>query len=185
MTDLGSERLIPPNHSRINLENTMAGTTTQQWPSLTYVRQQAEVATNQSNEPARTPTWPAHLEPLNNAVIALPQPNLLLELARILEWEISYHDHTRAQLYAEHARCEQQETQIWKLKQDLVHWRRSCDTVYAALNEHRAEHASLQRDMEGVLTELAQLRQQDHESKVSHLDRSKQWLTLSVATDCE
>ena len=138
----------------------MASTMMTQWPSQIWANYQAEVAANQIPEQAHTPTWPAYLQPPNSNTSARPQPNLCLQLAQVLEWEIWNHDQTRAGMRAEQNRCEELEGHVWKLEQDIAQWQQACNTVCAALDEHRTEHANLQRDLEGLTAELEQARQE-------------------------
>jgi hypothetical protein len=137
----------------------MENTAVTQLPSLAWARHQAEVAANQNPGHAQPPTWPAHFEPPHSESLGQPQPNLLLQLTQILEWETWNHDQTRSSLSTEKARCGMLEGTVWKLEYDVAHWQQSCNTVYAALNEHRAENAGLKRDMDGLLIEVQHLRQ--------------------------
>lgn len=105
-------------------------------------------------ELARSPTWPASL-PTPNAVAPMqPRPNLYLQLSQILEWEIWNHNHTRAQLGEIQERCAHLEGHIWKLEYDLEQWQKTSQTVYEALDEHRAENAKLKADMEVAATTI-------------------------------
>jgi hypothetical protein len=106
------------------------------------VNYQAEGLANQNYEPPHTPTWPARLES-PHVTGGQPHPNLCLQVTQILEWEIWTHDQTRGKLWTEHERCEQLNERNQKLEQDIVQWQQSCDTVYAALSEHRVAYASL------------------------------------------
>lgn len=137
------------------------------WPSIIWARYQADLATNQNADHASTPTQPSHTQSADGAVSAYAQPNPCLQLTQVLQWEIWNHDQTRIGLHVEQTHCAQLESHIRKLERDVAQWRESCETVYTALNEHRAEHATLQRDMNGVLAEVAQLRHEQYKSKVS------------------
>jgi hypothetical protein len=147
------------------LSRTMADAATTFLPSL-RVNYQPEGSANQSCEPPHTPTWPAYLES-PYVTGGQPQPNLCLQVTQVLEWEMWTHDQTRGRLRTEQARCEQLYKRNQRLEQDVGQWRQSCDTVYAALSDHRIAHASLQRDMDGVVAEISELRQQQCEAKVS------------------
>lgn len=144
----------------------MASTAVTQWPSQTWTRYQAEVTANQIPAQARTPTWPAHLEPPHSDS-AHPQPNVSLQLTQVLEWEIWNHDQTRASLRAEQHCSEDLEGHIWKLEQDIAQWQQACHTISVALGEHRSEHANLQKDLDGMANELEYLRRLQPASQVS------------------
>jgi len=141
----------------------MAGTVMMQWPSQTY---KAGATANQIPARARTPTWPAQLEPPHSNSTDL-QPNTFLQLTQVLEWEVWNHDQTRAVLRAEQNRSGDLEGHIWKLEQDIAQWQQACHSISVAFAEHRNEHANLQKDLDGMADELEHLRRLQPESQVS------------------
>ncbi len=120
-------------------------------PSLFWRRRQAGLTSNDATEPvelAHTPTWPAHLPPPVNAISGYPQPNLYLQLSQILEWEIWTHNQTRVELASEKGRYAELEARMYKISDELAHWQKTCQDVYAALDEHRVEHGKLRQEMD-------------------------------------
>jgi hypothetical protein len=154
-------------HLPCALTRIMASATLIQWPSLVWERFQAETVANQNPEHAHTPPWSAQAHSLDNVITAPLQPNPCLQLTQVLEWELWNHEQTRANLQQEQTHCARLQGYIWKLERDITQWQASCETVYAALNEHRAEHAALQRDFDGVLAEVEEFRRKQPETKVS------------------
>jgi hypothetical protein len=133
------------------------------WPSL-RADNEAEVVDSQQ---AHIPTWPAQLQRPSDATEASPQPNLLLQLTQILEWEIWNHNQTRTELSVEKQRCSNLESKVCKLSRHLSASQESCQTVYNVLDDHRRENVALKQDVESLTAELEPFRQQHAEHQVS------------------
>lgn len=88
-----------------------------------------------------------------------PQPDLYLQLAQILEWEIWNHNKTRSELQAQIARYNELESQVWKQSQDMTQLQNACQTVYASLDQHRSEATRLKQELEAVTAELTSLKE--------------------------
>ncbi|EDU46059.1 hypothetical protein PtrEW4_011747 [Pyrenophora tritici-repentis] len=152
------------------------------WPTLLAARQQNDAANQLSNNvhtpaPLEAPVNYAapqdaainHATPLEAPVnynMPFGQPNLYLQLSQILEWEIWNHNQTRAALCTELARRAETETEIHMKSQELERWKESCHIVYTALDEHRAENASLKLDIEALTAELRHRRELQAQPKV-------------------
>jgi hypothetical protein len=129
--------------------------TSLKWPSLTSAHPTAEDYNEQAdNEIGQPLTWPAELERPAIAGAGYPHPNLFLQLSQILEWEIWGHSLTRNELWTVQNERIDLETHINRLTQDLAQWQAACQAAYAALDEHRTEHAALQKNMDTVTAEL-------------------------------
>jgi hypothetical protein len=124
------------------------------WPSL-RADNEANVVDSQQ---ARIPTWPAQLLRPSDAAAAYPQPNLLLQLTQILEWEIWNHNQTRTELSAEKHRCSDLESKVWNLSRHLSASQESCQTVYHVLDDHRRENVALKQEVESLTAELEPFR---------------------------
>ena len=123
------------------------------WPSALVHARQQNMATNPQ------PTTPPEQEilPLAQRQFAT-QPDLYLQLSQVLECEIMNHNRTRTDLIAEIHRRVNLESQVHKQAQDLAQWQHACDSVYASLDEHRAEAARLKQQLGEMEAELTILR---------------------------
>ena len=79
-------------------------------------------------ELAYTPTWSAHLPDSANNTMAQPEPNVYLQLAQVLEWEIWTHSQTRAKLLSECMRSTELVAQVNRLSNELQVLRKLCQT---------------------------------------------------------
>jgi FtsZ-binding cell division protein ZapB len=86
------------------------------------------------------------------------QEDLYLQLSQVLQYEISHHKQTRAELYAEQHRREELENCVQQQAQTIARWQEACQSVYASLEGHRSQNANIQREMEAIATELARLK---------------------------
>jgi hypothetical protein len=89
--------------------------------------------------------------PRDDVNVASTQPNPLIQLAHVLQWELWNHEQARAALVLEQIHCAELQEYILKPRFELDQWRELCNTVYTSLNEHRAEHATLMHDMDGLV----------------------------------
>lgn len=133
-------------------------------PSLLWRRREANSVNSNDSEPvelAHTPTWPAHLPLQAKAFPGQPQPNLYLQLAQILEWEIWTHNQTRGQLTNEKDRCAELEARICQISDELSHWQKTCQDAYKALDEHRQEHGRLCQELHTAAAERGNVQAQN------------------------
>jgi hypothetical protein len=165
--------IFSPTSLVFDIEVIMDDTATT-FPSLTWRRShEAQPSNVEAIELSRTPTWPANLPGPESSIGNQPQPDLYLQLSQILEWEIWKHNHTRCDLSNERGRCRELEARVHQISTELVHWQKACQTVYTALDEHRAAYAKLQLDNEAITAELRRQR--------SKRDRKVISLTISLS----
>ena len=82
------------------------------------------------------------------------QPDLYLRLSQVLEGEIWAHNETRANLATEEARRMDLEQKVQQQTYQITQWQDACRTTYAALDNHRAEHANLLYEYEKLKAQL-------------------------------
>jgi hypothetical protein len=86
------------------------------------------------------------------------QEDLYLQLSQILQCEISQHKQTRAELNKEQMRREGMENLVQQQAETIVRWQGAYEQAYASLEDHREQNATIQRAMEAMTAEIAQLR---------------------------